>query len=126
MHSAGCRCVECRAWKAADNRAYVRKRIAEGRRIPHRTSWITGNRRVEVYERDGWICQICFEPVDRAADSNDDWAPSLDHIVPASKGGTHELTNLRLAHRWCNCIRSDEVWADEDFRIEEVAADGRS
>lgn len=33
-------------------------------------------------------------------------APSLDHILPVSKGGTDFLDNLRLAHRKCNMDRS--------------------
>lgn len=28
--------------------------------------------------------------------------PSIDHIVPLSRGGTHELANLQIAHYVCN------------------------
>lgn len=35
--------------------------------------------------------------------------PSIDHIIPLSKGGMHEWSNVQLAHRDCNRIKSDEV-----------------
>lgn len=67
--------------------------------------WITPKRRFAIYERDNWTCQICAQPVDRTLPFNDDWAPSLDHITPRSKGGDHSDANLRLAHRLCNAKR---------------------
>lgn len=74
--------------------------------------------RPEVYRRDGLVCQICLEPCDPNAESSSDWYPSLDHIVPRSKGGSHNLENLRTAHRWCNAVRGDEKhYTDADLRI---------
>jgi len=67
--------------------------------------------RLAIYDRDLWICQLCDEGVDRdlmTLDPSGDWAPTLDHIIPQSKGGTHEPENLRLAHRWCNSVRGDD------------------
>jgi 5-methylcytosine-specific restriction endonuclease McrA len=32
----------------------------------------------------------------------DPMSPSLDHILPLSKGGTHEPRNVQLAHLGCN------------------------
>lgn len=72
--------------------------------------WIEPARRYRIYERDGWICQLCGDPVDRSLPANDDWAPSLDHIIPRSATLVPDDSdrNLRLAHRWCNAIRGDE------------------
>ena len=66
-------------------------------------------RRRRLYERDNWTCQICAEPIDREAHYLDDWAPSLDHIVPQSHTliPDHSDENLRTAHRWCNSVRGD-------------------
>jgi hypothetical protein len=69
--------------------------------------------RLTIYERDGWICQLWLDPVDRdlmAADPMNDWAPSLDHIEPQARTliPDHSPENLRLAHRWCNSVRGDE------------------
>lgn len=71
--------------------------------------WITQRRRYALYRRDCWVCQICFEPVDRTLHHLDNWAASLDHIVPRSHGGDDSPENLRLAHRICNSIRGDRI-----------------
>ena len=33
-------------------------------------------------------------------------APSIDHIVPLSKGGEHSYANCALAHTGCNSAKS--------------------
>jgi Restriction endonuclease len=76
-------------------------------REKHGRFWIAHRRRLAIYERDDWTCQLCFEPVDRDAEYLSDWAPSLDHIQPRSQGGTDEDANLRTAHRWCNAVLGD-------------------
>ena len=58
--------------------------------------------RWDVFERDGWVCQICGEEVDSMLSGTDPRGPSLDHIIPISKGGTHTHGNVQLAHRRCN------------------------
>lgn len=69
-------------------------------------NWISRRRRLAIYVRDNWTCQLCDEPVDLAADPLSDWFPSLDHIVPRSLGEPdHRSSNLRTAHRWCNTAR---------------------
>lgn len=37
--------------------------------------------------------------------------PSLDHVIPLSKGGAHSMSNSRLAHTYCNSIKSDQMSA---------------
>lgn len=66
--------------------------------------------RFAIYERDGWVCQLCFEPVDPGLPASDTWAATLDHIVCQSwtEEPDHSPSNLRLAHRWCNSVRGDE------------------
>lgn len=81
-----------------------------------RSSWVGYAARLAVYERDEWTCQICNESVDRSADHLDDWAPTLDHIVPRSLGGSDDVENLRLAHRWCNSARGNLThYSDADL-----------
>lgn len=55
-----------------------------------------------VYERDGWVCGICTEPVDREASWPDPLSASLDHVMPVSRGGTHSPDNAQCAHLICN------------------------
>jgi len=110
-----CKCDECRAWSRENAQRYRKQRRAQGNPIRKHSGWISDKNRIAVYERDGWTCQICGEPVDRDADPKSDWYPSLDHIVPRSKGGANTLDNLRTAHRWCNCIRGAEDYHTELF-----------
>lgn len=35
--------------------------------------------------------------------------PSIDHIFPISKGGTHTWDNIQLAHKRCNLIKRDQI-----------------
>lgn len=61
----------------------------------------------KLYERDGGMCWICGEPCDYETDRNGDLYPSIDHIVPISKGGKDTWDNIRLAHRICNSLRQN-------------------
>lgn len=58
--------------------------------------------RAVIYERDGWVCQLCGEPIDRTLAWPDMMRASVDHIVPVSMGGSNETTNLQAAHMQCN------------------------
>lgn len=55
--------------------------------------------------RDGWVCQICLWPIDPRLKHPDRWSATLDHVVPLSEGGSDDMANLRLAHRYCNRLR---------------------
>lgn len=76
---------------------------------PGRNIKISPAGRLAIYNRDGWICQLCDEPVDAFAATNSRWDATLDHIVPSSKGGDDSPENLRLAHRRCNAVRGARV-----------------
>lgn len=56
----------------------------------------------DIYERDGWRCGICGVPVDPRAPLNCGADPTIDHVVPISRGGADAPWNVRLAHRLCN------------------------
>ena len=47
-------------------------------------------------------CQLCGDSIDRTLDAPHSMSASVDHIVPLSKGGTHEQANLQWAHLMCN------------------------
>ena len=68
--------------------------------------------RARVYDRDGWQCRMpaCLSPDGRTLNpkllgSFDDWAPSVDHVIPKSLGGKFLPGNLRASHRRCNIVR---------------------
>ena len=84
--------------------------LSDAGKYRHGRFVISPKRRRALYERDGWMCQLCGDPVDPDLDSSDPWAATLDHIVCQSWGEApdHSDGNLRLAHRWCNSVRGDE------------------
>jgi 5-methylcytosine-specific restriction endonuclease McrA len=64
----------------------------------------------KLYERDGGICQICGMVCDYSGNGLSDLYPSIDHIIPLSrdpeKVGGHTWSNVQLAHRICNSVKS--------------------
>lgn len=71
--------------------------------------------------RDGDGCSICGSRLDRSVrEVNHPRCISFDHILPRSRGGTTELSNLRLAHRDCNSARGNDPLVEEP----EVSASG--
>lgn len=60
---------------------------------------------LEVFDRDGWICQLCLAPIDWNRSGRDPLAPALDHRVPLLHGGTHSLANVQASHFGCNAAK---------------------
>lgn len=66
-----------------------------------------------LYARDKGICWLCGKPTDMNDFRKDvhgnvicgESYPSIDHVVPVSRGGDHTWDNIRLAHRGCNSKR---------------------
>jgi hypothetical protein len=55
-------------------------------------------------ERDGWLCCICQQPLD--------WLTvTIEHVIPYSISQSHAPNNLALAHRLCNCLKSNHQGA---------------
>lgn len=63
--------------------------------------------RAEIFDRDGWVCGICSEPIDRGLLHPDPMSVSLDHIIPMSKGGGHVPLNVTCAHLFCNLSKGN-------------------
>jgi hypothetical protein len=61
----------------------------------------------QLAARDGSRCQICRRQVDLGRSGHDAWGPTIDHILPVSRGGTNDSANLRLVHRRCNLSRGN-------------------
>lgn len=74
----------------------------QARKARLRDAFVESFDRLEIFERDGWICQICREPVDREARFPHPASPSLDHIVPIARGGEHSRANAQTACLGCN------------------------
>lgn len=62
--------------------------------------YVEAVRREEIFERDGYRCQICRRKT--KGKWPDPRSATLDHIVPLSKGGEHVSENLQCACWRCN------------------------
>ena len=107
-------CKECKH-KQDREKNNIRKRIRETR--------MKANGKIDysvtlskIVERDKHICKLCGRKVNESdyvyvgetfIAGND--YPSIDHIIPLSKGGLHQWDNVQLAHRLCNSVKCDKL-----------------
>jgi 5-methylcytosine-specific restriction endonuclease McrA len=96
-----------RRWAAA-NRERANARVRRYRRRK-RANGSESYDDSAIFERDGWICQICGGPVDRTVPRSDRAGATIDHAVPLSAGGLDAPSNVRLAHRACNASRGNRA-----------------
>jgi hypothetical protein len=62
---------------------------------------------LEEFDRNGRICASCGQEIKQT-----DWM-HLDHILPVSRGGTNDPSNLRYVHASCNLSRNNRT--DEEY-----------
>jgi hypothetical protein len=68
-----------------------------------------------LIKRDKNVCHICGGRCnihDAVTDERGNFIvgedyPTIDHVMPVSKGGTHTWNNIKLAHKRCNESKSD-------------------
>ena len=67
-----------------------------------------------LYRRDNGRCHICGMlclPDDYEIRGGQkqcgDYYPSIDHVIPLARGGSHTWNNVKLAHRRCNSYKRD-------------------
>jgi len=65
--------------------------------------------RRDVLERDDWRCHLCGERTNPDASIYDPSSPTVDHVIPLSRGGQHTLVNVRCAHLGCNSLKHDAL-----------------
>lgn len=73
-------------------------------RVPYRGA-VPLTRRA-VFARDGGRCAYCAGP-----------ATSIDHVIPRSRGGRHEWSNVVSACRRCNHLKADRAISDLGWRL---------
>lgn len=74
---------------------------------PARRALFENNKKIILATQS--VCGICGQPVDKSLKYPDPMSPTVDHIIPCSRGGSDDLDNLQLAHRKCNRLKSDKM-----------------
>ena len=105
-----------RAALGSSSPAYCSKRHARAdikarRRSRARGLKILSPSRWRVFRRDGWTCQICFDPVNRTAKVPAPDAAVIDHKKPLALFKIGEVDgehNWQTAHFYCNSLKRDQ------------------
>lgn len=72
------------------------------------------------------VCGICGHEVDFSLKFPHPLSPTIDHIIPVAKGGhPSDISNLQLAHFWCNRQKSDKMTPKIEFAQQKKAIDNR-
>jgi hypothetical protein len=84
------------------------------RRARVRNAYVEPVFRKRIFERDGWVCQLCGDPVVPDAKVPHHLAPTIDHIVPLApyrdrEGGPHSMANAQTAHFLCNSRKTNLI-----------------
>lgn len=65
--------------------------------------------RMDIYDRDGGVCQLCDEPVDLTIPYPELESFTIDHTIPICKGGPDTPENVATAHWGCNKSKFTKV-----------------
>ena len=108
-----------RAWQAEHRHRTTSTERSRQRRAQLSATW-DGVTDQQIYERDEWICQIpnCTQ-LTRIINGDAPFPapdrPSIDHIIPVTRGGTHSSTNRRASHLLCNNVKHN--FLDEEIEL---------
>lgn len=88
-----------------------KKRCKQKRRAREKNAIIERIDAYKVFERDKWRCKICGVKTPKKLFKNTfaPDSPTLDHIVPLAKGGSHTYSNVQCLCRMCNSSKSDKL-----------------
>jgi 5-methylcytosine-specific restriction endonuclease McrA len=64
---------------------------------------------LEIFTRDGWVCHLCGDPVNRAVSRLHPDGATIDHLVPITRGGLDEPSNVATAHWRCNRAKGNSA-----------------
>lgn len=89
------------------------------RAIKFKTEYDASVNLEDLIKRVGLRCALCGGMCDKTdckttksgARIYGDKYPSIDHIIPMSKGGGHTWDNVQVAHRGCNTRKGNKVVA---------------
>lgn len=95
--------ADCRAAYHA-NRLRTRSGRRRARKVAAFRADVSPRR---VFAADGYQCHLCRRKTDPSKKAPHPRSPTVDHLIPLAKGGTHEPSNCRTACFLCNSIKGD-------------------
>lgn len=101
--------VPCQKCGESFNRARRGVKVCDECSRVDRGEWISRTDRLSIYNRDRYACHICLTRCDPSSHYLSGLHPTLDHIWPRCRGGSDDPSNLAVAHRICNSIKSDSI-----------------
>ena len=128
-------CENCGATFLSDPthaRKYCSKMCANANKRKGKDKRIPSDRRIDninlkkLFKRDGGKCYLCggdcnwsdWRTARSGAKYPGDTYPTIDHILPVSKGGCDSWDNVRLAHWICNLQKSDAIVDDDGMTMQ--------
>lgn len=77
------------------------------------------------FEHQSGRCCWCLKQMDMSRENRgtNPLAATWEHIIPQVNGGTHDLSNLVLAHAICNHRRGSKILKIPHYRSYTLAAD---
>lgn len=119
-------CRMCRAWfvsrhldvtcsaECAELRLKEVRHAHRGkRRARKRNAFVANVIRKRVFAADGYRCHLCKRKTNPAKVVPHPRAPTIDHVIPLARGGTHEPINCRTACFLCNATKGDRGSGDQ-------------
>lgn len=92
------------------------------RRARESGAFVSAVNRNEIFERDGYVCQLCGGGVLPFVPHYHPLHPTIDHIIPLAAGGTHEPGNTQTAHNGCNASKGSRKTTGEHYNVEHSGA----
>jgi 5-methylcytosine-specific restriction endonuclease McrA len=94
---------ECRRSHVRTNRQLHK----DSYRAKKRGAYVKPVNRKRVFELDGYKCHLCGKKTDPTKKAPHPRSPTVDHVFPLNRDGTHEPLNCRTACFQCNSKKGD-------------------
>ncbi len=65
---------------------------------------------LELYKQQDGICYLCYEKFTFKE-------MEMDHVIPVSKGGKHELNNVKMCCGKCNKIKGSKILPEVTYQV---------
>jgi 5-methylcytosine-specific restriction endonuclease McrA len=108
-----CRPAQRSVARCDDCNVLEMRRHSKCRKLIKRGVYLTPYRRADIFERDGWVCQLCGKRIDKRRSWPDQQSGAIDHIVPLSLGGHDVPENVQAVHARCNSSKGTRPMGEQ-------------